>query len=222
MDVLSTSGPSAPATLARPGARAESPSHPRRRGLVREYAEIIIVSVTLAVFIRTFFVQAFQIPSGSMEETLLVGDYLLANKLVYGPKIPFTSWRLPAISRPKRGDIIVFRAPHQDKDFIKRCVGVGGDTVQLIDNRLYVNGEEQKEPFVTLKGDPPPFANTAPVRVPEGYLFMMGDNRNNSQDSRWWGVLDENLVKGKAMIIYMSWDKERLRPRFSRIGDIIH
>ncbi len=220
MGVLSTSGPSAPATLA--GADAREESRPRRRGLVREYAEIIIVSVTLAFFIRTFFVQAFQIPSGSMEETLLVGDFLLANKLVYGPKVPLTNWRLPAISKPKRGDIIVFRAPHQDKDFIKRCVAVGGDTVQLIDNRLYVNGEPQTESFVTFKGDPPPFANTAPIRVPKGYLFMMGDNRNNSQDSRYWGVLDENLVKGKAMVLYWSWDKERLRPRLSRIGDIIH
>jgi signal peptidase I len=220
MDVLSTTGSPAPATL--PRERAEGRAQPRRRSIVREYAEIIIVSVTLAFFIRTFFVQAFQIPSGSMEDTLLVGDFLLANKLVYGPKIPLTEWRLPAISKPKRGDIIVFRAPHQDKDFIKRCVGVGGDTIQMIDNKLYVNGVEQDEPYTTMKGEAPPFANTRPTRVPEGFLFMMGDNRNNSQDSRYWGVLDENRVKGKAMILYWSWDKERNRPRVSRIGDIIH
>jgi signal peptidase I len=220
MDVLSTTRSPAPATLSRE--RAEGRAQPRRRSIVREYAEIIIVSITLAFFIRTFFVQAFQIPSGSMEDTLLVGDFLLANKLVYGPKIPLTEWRLPAISKPKRGDIIVFRAPHQDKDFIKRCVGVGGDTIQMIDNKLYVNGVEQAEPYTTMKGEAPPFANTRPTRVPEGFLFMMGDNRNNSQDSRYWGVLDENRVKGKAMILYWSWDKDRNRPRVSRIGDIIH
>lgn len=222
MDVLSTSGSPAPATLARDGARPVGRAHPRRRSIVREYAEIIIVSVTLAFFIRTFFVQAFQIPSGSMEDTLLVGDFLLANKLVYGPKIPLTNWRLPAISKPKHGDIIVFRAPHQDKDFIKRCVAVGGDKIQMIDNHLYVNDVKQVEPYVVFKGSPPPFANTQPSTVPDGFLYMMGDNRNNSQDSRYWGFLDENRVKGKAMILYWSWDKDHHGPRFSRIGDIIH
>jgi signal peptidase I len=196
---------------------------PRRlRGAVREYAEILVVSAALALLIRTFVVQAFQIPSGSMEDTLLVGDFLLANKFVYGPKIPLMDVRLPAISKPKRGDIIVFRAPHQDKDFIKRCVAVGGDTVELIDNRLYVNGAPQSEPFVTRKGVTPPLANYGARKVPNGFLFMMGDNRNNSQDSRYWGFLDERLVKGKAMLLYWSWDRERHRPRLGRIGDIIH
>lgn len=209
--------PAAP-EAARPAARTE----PRRRGVLREYAEILIVSAILAFFIRAFVVQAFQIPSGSMEDTLLVGDFLLANKFVYGPKVPFTEIRLPGLSEPKRGDIIVFRAPHQDKDFIKRCVAVGGDTVEMVDNRLRVNGVFQEEPYVVFKGPTPPVANFSPRRVPEGFVFMMGDNRNNSQDSRYWGMLDERLIKGKAMVLYWSWDKERHRPRIGRIGRLIH
>jgi signal peptidase I len=166
-------------------------------------------------------VQAFQIPSGSMEDTLLVGDFLLANKFLYGAQVPFTTLRLPGIRDPRRGDIIVFRAPHQDKDFIKRCIAVGGDTVELRDNKLLVNGEPKEEPYVVLKGRTPAVANFGPITVPQGYLFMLGDNRNNSQDSRFWGPLDEKLIKGKAMVLYLSWDKERSRPRLSRIGDII-
>ena len=215
-------GTPASVALPRETAKRANGARPSARSIIREYAEIIVVSATLAFFIRTFIVQAFQIPSGSMEDTLLVGDYLLANKFLYGAKIPFTQVRLPGLARPKRGDIIVFRAPHQDKDFIKRVVGVGGDTIELKSNRLYVNGEPQSESFVALKGEPPPFATFGPQRVPKGYLFMMGDNRNNSQDSRYWGVLDEGRIKGKAMIIYLSWDKERHRPRLGRIGRIIH
>jgi signal peptidase I len=193
----------------------------RQKSAVKDYAEIFIISVLLALFIRTFVVQAFQIPSGSMEDTLLVGDFLLANKFLYGAKLPFTDVRLPAIRHPEPGDIIVFRAPHQKKDFIKRCIAVGGDTVELRDNRLYVNGQERKEEYVSFKGRTPAVANFGPITVPQGYLFMLGDNRNNSQDSRFWGPLDEKLIKGKAMILYLSWDKEKARPRFSRIGDII-
>jgi signal peptidase I len=213
-----------PASVAIPSQTAKRANGARssRRSVFREYAEILVVSASLAFFIRTFVVQAFQIPSGSMEDTLLVGDFLLANKFVYGAHVPFTETRLPALSRPKRGDIIVFRAPHQDKDFIKRVVGVGGDTIELRENRLLVNGEEQVEPFVAIKGEAPPFADFSPRRVPKGYLFMMGDNRNNSQDSRYWGFLDERLIKGKAMILYWSWDKERHRPRLGRIGRLIH
>jgi signal peptidase I len=192
-----------------------------RRNVIREYAEILIISVCLALFIRTFVVQAFQIPSGSMEDTLLVGDFLLANKFIYGAKIPLTDVRLPSIRKPKRGDIIVFRAPHQDKDFIKRCVAVGGDTVELRDNTLYVNGTSVDEDYVSIKGRATMGGNFGPQKVPPGYLFMMGDNRNNSQDSRAWGPLDERLIKGKAMILYLSWDKDTARPRFSRIGDVI-
>jgi len=192
-----------------------------RKSAVKDYAEILVISVLLALFIRTFVVQAFQIPSGSMEDTLLVGDFLLANKFLYGAKVPFTEVRLPAIRHPKPGDIIVFRAPHQNKDFIKRCVAVGGDTVELRDNKLFVNGEPVEEQHVAFKGRTPAVANFGPITVPQGYLFMLGDNRNNSQDSRFWGPLDEKLIKGKAMVLYLSWDKERSRPRFSRIGDII-
>ena len=197
--------------------------HPApRKSAVKDYAEILVISVLLALFIRSFVVQAFQIPSGSMEDTLLVGDFLLANKFLYGAQVPFTGMRLPGIRDPRRGDIIVFRAPHQDKDFIKRCVAVGGDTVELRDNKLFVNGAAIEEGYVVLKGRTPAVADFGPITVPQGYLFMLGDNRNNSQDSRFWGPLDEKLIKGKAMVLYLSWDKDRSRPRLSRIGDIIH
>jgi signal peptidase I len=192
-----------------------------RRGAIRDYAQILIVSAVLALFIRTFVVQAFQIPSGSMENTLLVGDFLLANKFLYGAKIPLTDIRLPAVRHPRRGDVIIFRDPREDKDLIKRCVAVGGDTVELRDNTLYVNGEKMHEDYVALRGPDPASANFGPLTVPEGYLFMLGDNRNNSLDSRFWGPLDEKLVKGNAMVLYLSWDKDKARPRLNRIGDII-
>ena len=191
------------------------------KSAIKDYARILIVSALLALFIRTFVVQAFQIPSGSMENTLLVGDFLLANKFLYGAKIPFSEIRLPAVRHPRRGDIIIFRDPREEKDLIKRCVAVGGDTVELRDNTLYVNGEQKEENYVALRGPAPALANFGPVTVPDGYLFMLGDNRNNSLDSRFWGPLDEKLIKGNAMVLYLSWDKERGRPRLSRIGDII-
>lgn len=192
-----------------------------RKSAIKDYAQILLVSAVLALFIRTFVVQAFQIPSGSMENTLLVGDFLLANKFLYGAKIPLTDVRLPAIRHPRRGDVIIFRDPREEKDLIKRCVAVGGDTVELRDNTLYVNGEKKDEDYVALRGPMPAAANFGPVTVPEGYLFMLGDNRNNSLDSRFWGPLDEKLIKGNAMVLYLSWDRERARPRLSRIGDII-
>lgn len=191
------------------------------RSTPREYLEALLIAALFLLFTNTFVIKTFFIPSGSMEDTLLVGDFLLANKFLYGAQVPFTSLRLPAIRDPRRGDIIVFRAPHQDKDFIKRCVAVGGDTVELRDNKLLVNGEGVEEAYVVLKGRTPAVANFGPLTVPQGYLFMLGDNRNNSQDSRFWGPLDEKLIKGKAMVLYLSWDKDRSRPRFSRIGDII-
>ena len=192
-----------------------------RKSAIKDYAQILLVSAVLALFIRTFVVQAFQIPSGSMENTLLVGDFLLANKFLYGAQIPLTDVRLPAIRHPRRGDVIIFRDPREEKDLIKRCVAVGGDTVELRDNTLYVNGEKKHEDYIALRGPAPASANFGPVTVPEGYLFMLGDNRNNSLDSRFWGPLDEKLIKGNAMVLYLSWDRERARPRLSRIGDVI-
>jgi signal peptidase I len=195
----------------------------------REYVELIVSSVLLALVIRAFVIQAFRIPSGSMEDTLLVGDFLLVNKFLYGAEIPFTDTRLPAIRQPKRGDIIVFRSPHpvrgKPRDLIKRCIAVEGDVVEVKNNRVYINGAIQDEPYVKTDGPRSPYANAPPVLVPKDHIFMMGDNRNNSTDSRAWGVVHKGLIRGKAMIMYFSWDL-RLHgpwhwPRIWRIGKLI-
>lgn len=210
----------------------------KRKSTLREYAEAIVVAVILTVFIRTFVFQAFRIPTGSMEDTLLVGDFLFVNKFLYGAHVPFTDTRLPSVREPHHGDIIVFKFPKDpSRDFIKRLIGEPGDTLQIKDKVVYVNGVEQVEPYahfsssrvepVTYKQPSisPPGAgnrdNYGPVVVPPGHYFMMGDNRDNSDDSRYWGFLDKKLIKGKATFIYWSWNKEKLRPRLSRIGDLI-
>ncbi len=194
----------------------------RKKSAFREYTEIIVLAVALALFVRTFFVQAFRIPSESMEDTLLVGDFLFANKLLYGPKLPFVDVRLPAIRQPKPGDIIIFKYPHDPKvDYIKRCVAVEGQTVELVDNKLYVDGVMQDEEFTKYVFGSRPDRHFGPFKVPEGHIFMMGDNRDNSADSRAWGPLDKKLIAGKAMFIYFSWNPSSHSVRFSRIGDVI-
>ncbi len=194
----------------------------RKKSAIREYTEIIVLAVALALFVRTFFVQAFRIPSESMEDTLLVGDFLFANKLLYGPKLPFVDVRLPAIRQPKAGDIIIFKYPHDPKiDYIKRCVAVEGQTVELVDNKLYVDGVMQDEAFTKYVFGSRPDRHFGPFKVPEGDIFMMGDNRDNSADSRAWGPLDKKLIAGKAMFIYFSWNPSSHSVRFSRIGDVI-
>jgi signal peptidase I len=192
-----------------------------------EYAEALIVAVILALFIRTFFFQAFRIPSGSMEDTLLIGDYLFVNKFLYGAEVPFTGGkRLPGFREPERGDIIVFRYPKTEKeDYIKRCIGVEGDTIVYRDKILYVNGEEQDEQFTKLDDRismQRPHNQFGPLVVPEGHLFMMGDNRDHSSDSRFWGTVDKRLLRGKAIFIYWSWDNLRNRVRFRRLLNPIH
>ncbi|HEU4930039.1 MAG TPA: signal peptidase I [Candidatus Krumholzibacteria bacterium] len=194
----------------------------RKKSVIREYAEIIVLAVALALFVRTFFIQAFRIPSESMEDTLLVGDFLFANKLIYGPKLPFLDVRLPAIRDPKPGDIIIFKYPVDPKvDYIKRCVAVEGQTVELVDNKLYVDGVLQDEEFTKYVFGSRPDRRFGPFKVPEGHIFMMGDNRDNSADSRAWGPVDKKLVSGKAMFIYFSWNQNANSVRFSRIGDVI-
>lgn len=213
-----------------PGKSSEAAAEPKvrsREPVWREYARSLLVAVVLALVIRTFGFQAFKIPTGSMEDTLLVGDFLFVSKFLYGAEIPFTGGkRLPAIRQPKRGDIIVFRYPENpSEDYIKRCVAVPGDVVEYRDKVLYVNGEAQEEDFTKFadgRRTRPDRDSFAPIRVPEGKYFMMGDNRDRSLDSRYWGLLDHSFIRGKALFIYWSWDASRGRPRLSRIFDVIH
>jgi signal peptidase I len=215
-----------PATTAA-AARARA----RSKSTVREYLEAIVLAVVLTIVIRGLVVQAFRIPTGSMEDTLLVGDFLFVNKMVYGSEIDiglqgerFFYYRFPAIREPKAGEVIVFRYPEDpSRDFIKRCVAVAGQQVEIRDKVLYVDGKAREEPYVVHK-DPriipretAPRDNFGPYVVPQGHLFMMGDNRDNSHDSRFWGALPRDLVKGKAMFIYWSWDPERRLPRVDRL-----
>ena len=194
----------------------------KKKSVIREYTEIIVLAVALALFARSFFIQAFRIPSESMEKTLLVGDFLFANKLIYGPKIPFINARLPGIRDPKPGDIIIFKYPgDRDTDYIKRCVAVAGQTVELRGTELYIDGVLQEESFSRYKDIPGYNRQYGPLKIPEGHIFMMGDNRDNSADSRAWGPLPLDLVLGKAMFIYFSWNPQNHSVRFSRVGDII-
>ena len=200
-----------------------------KKGAIRENIEAIIIAVILAMFIRTFVIQAFKIPSGSMKETLLIGDHILVNKFIYGVKIPFTDYTLIPISDPERGDIIVFKFPKDpDKDFIKRVIGLAGDTVKIVNKSVYVNGKIQKDEAYAVYKDPRILSNKSsnrdnfgPITVPEHSLFVMGDNRDNSHDGRFWGFVDLKAVKGEAFIIYWSWDKENFGVRWNRIGDIL-
>ena len=190
---------------------------------IREYAEAIILALILALFIRTFVVQAFKIPSPSMVPTLLVGDHILVNKFLFGFRVPFADGKIIAIREPERGDVIVFRYPRDRKlDFIKRAVAVGGETVEVREKQVFINGEavEFEQAVFLDEGSLLTGRDTfGPVTVPEGKVFVMGDNRDNSNDSRFWGFVDLKDVKGKAMVIYWSWNKAKRWPRFGRIGD---
>ncbi len=204
-------------------------SKPTAKSKLKENIEALVIAIILALFIRTFVVQAFKIPSGSMQNTLLIGDYILVNKFIYGIKVPFTDYTLIPIEKPKRGDIIVFKFPKDpDKDFIKRVVGVGGDEIRIVNKKVYVNVEPENNPFevhVDPQVYPPGLQirdNFGPVKVPEGELFVMGDNRDESNDSRFWGFVDLSAIRGKAFMIYWSWDSENFGVRWRRLGDIIH
>jgi signal peptidase I len=198
----------------------------RPKSVVREYAESIIIAVVLALVIRTFVVQAFKIPSGSMEDTLLIGDHILVNKLSYGLQIPFLDTRVQIfglMDEPNRGDIIVFPFPRDpSRDFIKRVVGLPGERVEVRNHRAYINGESLKEPYVKLDertaSFPSRYSHWGPEVVPPGQLFVMGDNRDNSADGRDWGFLDSSQVKGRAFIIYWSWDGSE--SKFFWLGNI--
>ena len=196
----------------------------KSRSVVREYVEALLWALALTLFLRAFVIQAFRIPSASMQDTLLIGDFLFVNKFEYGPNLPFTHIRLPGLRAPRRGDVIVFQFPQDpSKDFIKRCIATAGETVEIKDKRLTVDGVPLTEPYA-IHSDPSvrPAGydyrdNFGPYTVAKGELFMMGDNRDNSNDSRFWGPVAMSLVKGRAMFLYWSWDPERKWPRFQRI-----
>jgi signal peptidase I len=198
-----------------------------KKRLLREYTEAIITALILALVIRAYVIQAFKIPSGSMLQTLLVGDHILVNKFIYGTKIPFSDRRVLIFKKPERGDIIVFKYPENPKkDFIKRVIATEGDAIEERDKTVYVNGKAGKEPYAQHSdkdirpGGNDPRDNFGPITVPEGKVFVMGDNRDQSYDSRYWGFVDLKEIKGKALIIYWSWDTEKW-VRFTRIGRLI-
>ena len=205
-----------------------------RPSTFRENVESLAWALGLMLLVRIFVLQAFRIPSESMRDTLLVGDFLFVSKFDYGPKIPFTHVRLPGLRKPRSGDIIVFQYPKDpSQDYIKRCIATGGQTVELRHKQVYVDGAKRDEPY-TLHSDwselPATFSprdNLAPRTVPPGNLFMMGDNRENSADGRFWGYLPMDLVKGRAMFIYFStasqhwWDMPFFI-RWSRLFKILH
>lgn len=207
--------------------RQKAAAAPKAKSTFREYAEALIVALALALFIRTFFVQAFKIPSGSMLETLQIGDHLLVNKLLYGVRVPVVGIRFLSFFEPERGDIIVFVYPEdRDKDFIKRIIGVPGDVIEIRKKQLYRNGkpvDRSAEPYAQYtKGvEPGVRDNFGPVTVPDGHVFVMGDNRDHSFDSRFWGFVPYEDIKGKAFIIYWSWDGEDTWVRWERLGNLV-
>jgi signal peptidase I len=193
----------------------------KRKSVLREYVEAIVIAVILALFIRTFVVQAFKIPSGSMKPTLLVGDHILVNKFIYGIKIPFTDKTLIHLGKPKREDVVVFKYPlDTHKDYIKRVIGLPGDKIELANKQLRINGKIVDDPHASYSvyGN---LRNFGPITVPTHHLFVMGDNRDESSDSRVWGFVPYAYLRGKAFLIYWSWDREHFGVRWSRIGDIV-
>ncbi len=221
-----------------------------RSGGLMEWVRSLAVAFVIFLILRIFLIETYVIDSGSMKNTLLVGDFLAVNKLAIGPRIPFTNIRLPGYSEPRRGDILVFD-PHHEEDMtlVKRLIGMPGDTLEMRDKVLYLNGEAQDEPYVAIIGDRdqvdpqmywqnqnlvdgpdvnyhPTWDNWGPLVVPEGHYFMMGDNRDDSLDSRVWGLLEGWRFKGRVAFIYFSYDRDSFSPfpwitevRGSRIGD---
>lgn len=208
----------------------------KNKSIVRENVEAVLVAVLLALLIRTFAVQAFKIPSGSMKQTLLIGDHILVNKFIYGVKVPFSKTTIISFKKPKRGDIVVFKFPiDPEKDFIKRVVGLAGDKVEIRNKQVFVNNIKADSSFAQftdsfmVPGCPPGSRkdapcrkdNFGPIKVPENKLFVMGDNRDQSFDSRFWGFVDLKAVSGEAFIIYWSWDNNNFGIRWKRIGKML-
>jgi len=208
----------------------------KNKSIFREYAEAIFIALLLALFIRTFIIQAFKIPSGSMQNTLLIGDHILVSKFTYGIHIPNV---IPFLNiklfddivlfqkTPKREDIIVFKYPkNENRDFIKRVIGIPGDLLEVQQQKVFINEKLINEKYarhtdISQKTRLVPRDDFGPIVVPPGHLFMMGDNRENSQDSRFWGFLKINKIKGKALVIYWSWNAEDSWVRLNRFGQIL-
>ena len=219
-----------------------------------EWVKSLVIAFTLFLIIRAFVIEAFRIPTGSMESTLLVGDFLLVNKAVYGAQVPGTSMRLPAFGEPERGDVVVFMPPHdQDKNYVKRLVGLPGDTLWMRDKVLFVNATPVPEPYAQHVDhldahapgmrwqrdyllDPsdrlhyrPTRDNWGPIRIPEGHYFVLGDNRDDSEDSRYWGFVSGSSIKGKPLFVYYSFNPRTLKHvpwlteiRWDRIGGAVN
>ncbi|MDE2321999.1 MAG: signal peptidase I [candidate division NC10 bacterium] len=196
--------------------RASRPGAKPEKSVFRQYAEAVIIAIILALVVRTFVVQAFKIPSGSMLQTLQVGDHILVNKFLF--------W----FTEPQHGDIIVFKYPQdEERDFIKRVIALPGEKVEIRAKQVYINDKPLTEPYAihldpaTIENPGSPRDSFGPVVVAPGHLFMMGDNRDYSMDSRFWGFLDMKKIRGKAFMIYWSWDSEHFRPRWERIGMLV-
>ena len=206
--------------------RGGGPPRLIKKSVIREYFESLVIAVILALFIRTFVVQAFKIPTGSMEPNLLIGDHLLVNKLVFGAYLSGIERTLLPMKEITRGNVIVFKYPEDpERDFIKRVVGLPGEQIEVRHKRVYINGRLLDEPYAHYLEQPPPVPeeiesgpdrlgngdlreNYGPVTVPPKHYFVMGDNRDNSQDSRYWGFLPRDYVKGRALVIYWSYEAE--------------
>jgi signal peptidase I len=205
--------------LKEPEVREKRPGPAPAKSTVREYFESICVAVILALFIRTFVVQAFKIPTGSMEQSLLIGDHLLVNKMVYGPAGSAIERTLLPVRDVRRGDVVVFKFPQEpQRDFIKRVIGLPGDRLRLEHKQVFINDQPLDESAYTFLSDPGQDGgmlfdsrrdDMSEIRIPEGYYFVMGDNRDNSHDSRFWGVLPRDLIKGRALIVYWSYNVSR-------------
>jgi signal peptidase I len=203
------------------------PKPQQEKSVAREYAEAMVIAFTLALIIRTFLFQAYKIPSGSMEPTLLIGDHILVNKIIYGLRMPDSIFGLKIgplpygryffrLEQVHHGDVIVFVfPPDRSKDFIKRVIGIGGDTVQIIDGKPWVNRQLVSDPHAHYeypdegRSSTIPRDHFGPLLIPPGKLFVMGDNRDSSYDSRFWGVVDDNDVEGRATVIYFPWSEEK-------------
>lgn len=206
-----------------PDAQKEKPE----KGKLRENVEAIVIAIILALFIRTFIVQAFKIPSGSMIPTLLIGDHILVSKFIYGVKLPFVNTTIIPGADPDYYDIVVFKCPKDpQKDYIKRVIGLPGDMVEIKDKVVYINGEKKDDSrayFNDTRGSPlmnRPRDNYGPVKVPDDSIFVLGDNRDHSYDSRFWGFVGKKALKGKAFIVYFSWDTSEFDWSLSKLLNI--